>query len=166
MQSQRTWLTLRTLAIITAVAVLPTILLFVVNSQAGLAMLAGIGLAWLIYFAVSLSKEHPGITLALGAVLALIAVLGVVVGLSALPGAVGGGGGELLDCPNELVVTDAAFVIDGSTLESGGLTITGEVNGSRNGSGVTRCGAMVCTAVRNALRCFGMYMSVMGKNTR
>src|SRR5262245_55812073 len=102
MQTERTWLTLRTLAIITAVAVLPTILLFVVNSQAGLALLAGLGLAWLIYFIVRLSKDHPGVSLALGGVLALIALLAIVVSLSALTGGQGGGGGELLDCPNEL----------------------------------------------------------------
>lgn len=131
MQSERTWLTLRTLAIISVVALLPTILLWIVDSKAGLALLVGLALAWLVFFIVRWSKENPNIALALGGLLALLAVLGLIVGVSALNPQGFGSGDQPPQCSKDLVVTDAALVIDGSSLASGTLLVSGEVNGSK-----------------------------------
>ncbi len=124
----------RTLAIISGVLLIPTVILWVVDYRAGLALLGGLALAWALFLFLRWAAQNKAAVLVTaGAVIALAVVVIAVVTL--LGPAIGNVFSNVViglagNC--QLVVSDVSVAVDGENLSSDLVTISGNVTGSKS----------------------------------
>lgn len=131
-QANRQFISTRTLAIISAVLLVATLILFFVDYRAGIALLIGLALAWIATAALRWASHHVKAAVIIGGVGVLacgaLFVVTILLGSRGVAGGIPPAGDE---CPVELNASDMIVIVDGKNLASDSVTVAATLNGTK-----------------------------------